>query len=147
MGNWWYGDRDWFAVDAVGHLAAFITAGEGDVPTHILARHPELEEASEIIMRLPVRGCHDLLHHYPRPVDFIDYASRGIYAYDWMEVHMSSGKRQHYYLIARPQKPVTLEDLPPSLREVFSLVRFESLLFADSPSFCIRERLDDVTVA
>ncbi|MEY2429617.1 MAG: hypothetical protein QOJ40_2502 [Verrucomicrobiota bacterium] len=147
MAKWWYGDRDWFAVDGLWHLAAFVTAGQGDVPTHLLPRYLELEQLSDNIVSLPMRGGCDLLHNYPRPEDFVDYASRGIFAYDWMEVHLTANRRQHYYLIARPQSPLALSELPPSFRESFSLVRFESLRFTDTPHFSIRDAIENVTVA
>ncbi len=147
VAKWWYGDRDWFAVDGLGQLAAFVTAGQGDVPTHLLSCYEELEQLCDSIQSLPLRAGCELLHAYPRPDDFVDYARRGIYAYDWMEVHMTANRRQHYYLIARPESPLILGELPPSLRDSFSLVRFAGLRFTDSPSFSIREVIEDVTVA
>jgi hypothetical protein len=147
VAKWWYGDRDWFAVDGIGQLAAFVTAGQGDVPTHLLSRYGELQQLSDNIESLPLRAGYELLHNYPRPDDFIDYARRGIYAYDWMEVHMTANRKQHYYLIARPESPLILGELPPQLQDSFLLVRFPGLRFTDSPSFSIREVIEDVTAA
>jgi hypothetical protein len=146
--KWWLGDRDWFAVDQENHLAAFVIACEGDVPERLLPHHTKLDECFERILALPPVGGHELLHAYPKADSFIDFAKRGIFAYDWLDVHLEPAMRkQRYQLIARPLCPIKLLALPADLKECFALARFEGVRFALSSAVNVREAFSHVSSA
>ena len=107
-------DAAWIAVDAQGHVALFITAGEGSVPESAL---PSTEDAETEVLALPESCDCDLLVDVPRPDDFVAIARRGIFAYDWVAAHGLQEKvPAHYALQARPSRPLVLTHLPASLQ-------------------------------
>ena len=67
------GEFDWFAKDSGGQYALFATAGEGFVPKEALLLADVFEEISDAI---------DAPHWGSENV-WDDYASVGIYVYDW----------------------------------------------------------------
>src|SRR5438132_124105 len=95
-------DYAWVALDAVGHVAVFTNAGEGPIPTAVLTNRQEADQAEELIHRLPQRGECQLLMTLPRPDDFIAFARRGLFAYDWRDVHQARDRTFRYELLARP---------------------------------------------
>jgi len=118
-------DMPWVAVDAAGRLAVFTTAGEGPVPASALNASAAAEAA---IAELPIFGGNKLLVAYPRPDDFIAFAERGLYAYDWCDVHRTTGASSGCYeLVAVPLRPVLISELPEGLR-----LPFEATLISDA---------------
>ncbi len=110
-------DLPWLALDAAGRLAVFTTAGEGPVPASAL-RVSVTAEA--VLAQLPVVGGNELLVEYPRPDDFIAFAERGLYAYDWADAHRVHGDcTRCYELVAKPLRPVSIDELSPDLRSPF----------------------------
>jgi hypothetical protein len=126
-------DYAWIAQDCLGRVAVLTNAGVGPLPLKLLACR-ELGDRAEVMVRaLPVRGEHTLLVSLPRPDDFIACAKRGLYVYDWQDVHRRDGKTHRYELLAIPHAPLSVSELPDSLNELAALARFASLNFADSP--------------
>ncbi len=79
-------DFAWIAVDAKGHLAAFITAGEGKVPYEVFEQDIIAPAAIEHeILQMPVASgvimniC--LLH--ADLSSYIHLCQRGFFVYDW----------------------------------------------------------------
>ncbi|XAZ22217.1 hypothetical protein LVY75_25860 [Sinorhizobium sp. B11] len=111
-------DYPWVATDKDGFLATFFTGGAGAIP---LAALPNMHAASSDLeaafLQLPVVSEVNLLVSYPRPDDFVATAERGLFAYDWADVHRIkrdySGK---YEKVAAPQKPIRIGDLQPFLQ-------------------------------
>jgi hypothetical protein len=133
MGRYIGSDLAWLAVDAVGHMAVFTTAGVAPIPSTVLD-HPDLvDPAEDLLLELPPVGDCGLLVRYPRPDDYINFARRGFFAYDWQDVHRSPHTRC-YDMIARPEVPRSVEDIGAELGAVARLVRFGTLTFADSPA-------------
>jgi hypothetical protein len=107
-------DYAWLAVDSIGNVAVFTTGGEGPVPTSAL---PTLELAESAIRDLVERSACEMQIKIPRPDDYVSFAKRGLFAYDWYDVHRESSSRiNQYELLARPTNPVTLGELPDSFR-------------------------------
>ncbi len=73
-------DVAWMAVDALGSVAIFTTGGVRPVPSTAVASiditEPEVDSLPEI-------SSFDLLVNLPRPDDFVSFAKRGFFAYDW----------------------------------------------------------------
>jgi hypothetical protein len=118
---------DWFAVDGVGHIGHFATAGFGPVPAPILAHFEELRELDEWMLGLPAIG--EATGHLPGRIDdWLEMARRGLFAYDWQ--HWSGPSRR----AATPSVPVHDADVPAKFREVVRLVKWPGIRFADLQS-------------
>src|SRR5687767_11101554 len=78
---------DWFAVDGVGHVGQFSTAGHGPVPMSILERldfawTDELWTLGKRLLTLPVLG--DAMGHLPGTIDdWLELSRRGLFGFDW----------------------------------------------------------------
>ena len=123
-------DAAWIAVDAYGHVAVFITAGEGPVPE---SARPSTEDAETEALALPEISDCELLVDVPRPDVFVAIAKRGLFAYDWVAAR---GRREkvpaHYALQARPNRPITLRQLPPSLQVLAASTSLSSVSFGSA---------------
>jgi len=123
-------DMPWVAVDAAGRLAVFTTAGEGPVPASALRASAAAEAA---VAELPIVGGNKLLVAYPRPDDFIAFAERGLYAYDWCDAHRTAtASSGSYELVAVPLRPVLISELPESLRLPFEATLISGASFGAS---------------
>ena len=127
-------DCVWLASDGEGRLAAFITAGEGPIPAEALKvdRLPveDIEGSIGGMLRVS-EAC--LLVEIKRPDDFIAFADRGLFVYDWTDVHRTSRQAVHAYeAVATPTKPISLDRLPSDLAGVARALRFVDVSFADS---------------
>lgn len=123
-------DLAWVAVDEDGRLAVFTTAGEGPVPPGALRVSTAAEAA---VAQLPIVGGDELLAKYLRPDDFIAFAQRGLYAYDWSDAHRShSDCTRCYELVAKPLRPVSISELPEGLRRPFEVTVIAGASFGQS---------------
>jgi hypothetical protein len=120
-------DCAWLATDDMDQIAVFTTAGEGPIPTAALA---SVESAEELIATLPETTQYELLVQLARPDDFIAFASRGFFAYDWFDIHRTNKESTNCYdLLAKPLRPITLSELPVSLQELASATRISGVTF------------------
>ncbi len=130
-------DYEWFAVDAVGHIAAFTTGGSGPIPAVALADSETEDALDGFLLRLPVRGCATMLVSLPRPDDFIAFAERGLFAYDWADVHRAARNyRGVYEIYSRPTSPISISELPPQFQSLlrqraFGEMQFDNSAFVD----------------
>jgi hypothetical protein len=116
-------------------------AGQGPIPAWVLTHREQADQAEELIGELPERGeCH-LLVSMPRPDDFVAFARRGFFAYDWGDIQRTRARTFRYELVAQPKSPVSVEELPPGIASLARGVRFGTLQFADSPSVAVSEHL------
>ena len=115
-------DVVWLAADTAGHVAAFVTGGEGPVPCAAL---PTVEVAETDALASPEICEHRLLVAYARPDDFIALARRGLYVYDWSDVHRTRVEQLGgYELVAVPLLPLQLRDANERVRASAELVQF-----------------------
>jgi hypothetical protein len=120
-------DLTWVAVDAAGRLAVFTSAGEGPVPESALQTSAAAEFA---VAELPIVGGSKLLVNYPRPDDFVAFAERGLFAYDWCDAHRTAAASTGCYeLVAVPLRPVQINELPAKLRAPFESTVLASASF------------------
>ena len=107
-------DCGWLAIDRDGHVAVFFTGGEG--PIHDDA--DAYDAAAATAMRgMTATFPFELLVAYRRPEDFVEAASRGLYAYEWSDAHRVDRERiEGYELIARPDHPIHWTQLPEPVR-------------------------------
>src|ERR1043165_6068086 len=84
-------DCAWLASDADGRLAAMITAGSGPIPEEVLSSCIDVTEIEGLMFGLAV-VCEAIMHvKIPRPDSFIELGKRGLFVYDWTDVHRTSG--------------------------------------------------------
>jgi hypothetical protein len=128
------------AVDAKGHVEVFTTAGVAPVPSAVLDHANWVKPAEQFIDRMPIIGTSQLLVTLPRPNDYLGFASRGLFAYDWQDVHRSDKlKTRCYELIACPAMPISVRDLMPDLERAARLVRFSTLSFDGTSSIAVEQ--------
>ena len=91
------GEFDWFAIDAEGKIAAFLTGGFGPIPDLFFGQGVEsyLTLVDLIESRL---GCSSAIHSG----GFEPISERGLFAYDFKA--MDSGR---YEIAATPSDPIT----------------------------------------
>ncbi|WP_448112303.1 hypothetical protein [Mesorhizobium amorphae] len=107
----------WLATDAAGQVAVFITAGEGPIPKAFLDQDPDIfYELEEYILGLKFRSSADLEISVERPDDLIRYAERGLFVYDWQDIHKTYKEAtRSYQLVAIPSNPIISDDLNPAM--------------------------------
>ena len=117
-------DWDWFASDRDGHVAHFTTAGMRPLPESVRSSREQLEQLSSYFTdRAPIRGSALLTPGLDRrrgafnkPVNwscFLHMAARGLYSYNTELIHSADAE---YYLVATPDQPLALDDLPEGVR-------------------------------
>jgi hypothetical protein len=136
-------DLDWYALDAQGHVAHFTTGGCGALPRGAAASRGDLETVREYFRFLPEIGAAILnrdrltgirLH----PIDkaeprealryWADSAARGLYAYDYLEDRRR--RPRPYWVVARPEVPLTADELPPQIRDIVARTTIRNVAFA-----------------
>ena len=124
-------DCVWLAADDEGRVAAFVTAGIGPIPLTAMALGEEaVEDLEGSIVEMPRFSEARLLAKLPRPDDFIAIAERGIFAFDWRDIHRSTVEdTQCYELIAAPITPINVEQLPNNIRSIALTTRISRVRF------------------
>lgn len=123
-------DVAWMAVDASGQVAVFTTGGEGPLPD---TAFKSVDVVGLAIESLPETCGYHLVADVSRPDDFMAFAKRGFFAYDWSDVHRSaSGELRCYELQARPLRPATLLDLPAEMRMAVAATELSGVMFGDA---------------
>lgn len=136
-------DFAWLATDAIGQIGIFTNAGGGPVPAAVLADRDLADRAEEFVRRLPTRGRAGLLARIPRPDDFIAFAERGLFAYDWQDAHRTTSNRPNRYeLVAIPESAVTVLETTREIQSLAPLVRFVSLRFSECPCIVVPEHVE-----
>jgi hypothetical protein len=120
-------DASWLATDAIGQVALFTTGGEGPVPDSALE---SVEFAEGLLHSIPETSNFDLFTTVPRPDDFIAFAKRGLFSYDWSDVHRTNQESiGGYELQARPSCPIKVSSLPPSLKAMATATMLSGVTF------------------
>ena len=120
-------DASWLAIDAQGQVAVFTTGGEGPIPETALA---SVETGEELIQLLPEVSGHELFTSVPRQADFVYFAKRGLFAYDWSDVHRVASKAMGAYeLQALPTSPRHISQLPASVQVLAGATQLAGVAF------------------
>lgn len=117
-------DIAWLAVDDHQALAVMISAGEGPIPDAVLAHDADqifgLEKA---LLSLPPIGAALDLAKVPDASSFAALSERGLFVYDWSDVHRTRVSALNgYELVARPSLAIDLDGLPQALRRLAARV-------------------------
>jgi hypothetical protein len=120
-------DAAWLAVDALGQVAIFTTAGEGPIPETALA---SVETVEKSVWSFAEVSGYELHTSAKRPDDFIAFAKRGLFAYDWSDAHRVASKcLGGYELQAQPSSPLHLAQLPALLQAPASATLLSGVKF------------------
>lgn len=136
-------DCVWLASDREGHVGAFITAGMGPIPAEALnSTIVPFEDIGGRLDQLPRVSEARLLVPLKRPDDFIDLAERGLFVYDWSDIHRTArGALQVYEAMAVPTQPITVSSLPSDLSSLATALSLAAVLFAAGGTVDIRAPL------
>jgi hypothetical protein len=128
-------DWDWYACDQEGHVGHFTTAGLRTLPRAV----KKDREGTEHLTQYFFNEAQDRGGYSVRPgaeadaggwqqpgsrerflKSFVEMARKGAFSYNTEMVH---GRGAKYYLVAKPERPLRIADLPPAIREMVSRVR------------------------
>jgi len=139
-------DCIWLASDCKGHVGAFITAGAGPIPTEALRSvYLSVEDIESQLVYLPSISQTELLVSVPRPDDFIALAERGLFVYDWTDIHRTAGAQLRVYEpVAVPTQPLSASSLPADLAILAKALRLAGVAFAATAVVDIRAHLSCV---
>jgi hypothetical protein len=119
-------DFEWYAVDHKGHVAFLTSAGFGAIPMAVFRDKEMYYKAAEYFRSLPLRCGHVLAAS--GSYDWSSWtrvADQGLFGYDW---NTSAGQYVPgcpYKLMAAPETPITLSDLPANVRDWVSQTGFD----------------------
>ncbi|MBU8900117.1 hypothetical protein KRR26_31380 [Corallococcus sp. M34] len=120
-------EYDWLAVDADGHVGFFSTAGGGYAPDGFLADAESFGATIEALEASPAtttaRFAPSLTSEYTNSWRLM--AERGLFAFD------SDFFGGPYRLVAAPEVPVRVTDLPARVVEVLTRVVLRDLRFRE----------------
>lgn len=124
-------DVEWVAVDRHGRIGVFTTAGEGPLPRVYVVVANFLDRVTAAIEALPIVSDYELLCDVPRPDDFIAAAQRGLFSFDWTDVHRGRDSLGAYEVRVRPKAPVSIATpgVPPELVALLESVASDALDF------------------
>src|SRR5689334_7411532 len=111
-------EYDWFAVDADEHIGFISTAGFGPLPSWLasdVAQQEMLDVREAMLKLVGRRGAANVRPERYNVNDWIEFAERGLFAYDWN--HM----KDLYDIVVLPSVPIRLEEIADTrLRETLS---------------------------
>jgi|GEM_PF-3707156 len=150
MRNLGLADIDWWAVDSVGNLGHFANCVKGAIPVFYLRNQKLLETWHDVLhnLYLPKHEATLTSIAYERKSrhrqidfsDYLDWAARGFFSFDFAHEdecdHETSMRGTsgtfNYYLICRPEVPLTLSALPPDVRDNIPRLTEFSIQFNNS---------------
>jgi hypothetical protein len=112
-------DCAWLVSDIAGCLAAVVTAGAGPIPESVFGGPVDLFDLERQLLQLPVVGEASSLVEDGDATSFLDLARRGLFVFDWTDVHRT-GRAEigAYQLVAVPACAIHTSDLPADLGAV-----------------------------
>jgi hypothetical protein len=139
-------DCVWLASDRDGHVGAFITAGVAPIPVEALATTClPIEDIESRICELPLVSQVQLLVLVKRPESYIDLATRGVFVYDWQDVHRTANRGLRVYEpVAVPTQPIAALSMPADLATLAASLRLTNVAFSARENVDIRAYLSCV---
>lgn len=136
----------WLASDRDRRIGAFFSAGFGPIPVKALAFVHSPQDAEDQLYKLPASTAATLFVTVPKPEAYLDLAVRGLFMYDWNDVHRTRAATINAYeAVAQPTEPISIDEMPDLLRDLLVPldVSFESTPLLDVPhhTACVYPRL------
>ena len=104
-------ELNWFATDNSGQLAVFTSVMNAPIPDNVKNSYERyLELKSKIDSLSKTTQAIITTKEKGNLKDWIEYADKGLFAFDFQDVHRTKKKNQ-FDLIARPKTPLTLDKL------------------------------------
>ena len=111
-------EYDWMAVDEVGAVGFFSTAGFGPVPEMCARNETMFEEAFEDIVRETKRCEYEQFSGFDSSISTLgDVARRGVFGFDW------ETETSRFALVTKPLSPIKLDSLRGRLYEETKEIR------------------------
>jgi hypothetical protein len=83
-----------------------------------------------------------LLVALKRPDDFVDFAERGLFAYDWSDVHRARRDEiSAYELIAVPTSPINVAQLPEDVATFAADVTLRGVIFGTGVNLDVEQSI------
>src|SRR5436309_2187676 len=132
-------DCVWLAADIRGQLGAFVTGGQGPVPSSALQTSaPDIEEIEECLLALPKSTDAKLVISLKQSDSFIALAERGLFVYDWRDAHRTQKEAtKSYEQVAVPARPASIKSLSSPLAELARHTSLGDIDFANQRSIQI----------
>jgi hypothetical protein len=128
-------DWDWYAVDQLGAIGHFTTAGFRRLPGAIKGDFEAAEKCAQYFFdEAQVRTAYSVSDDLENEVgtfkddkerqrylhSFAQMAERGLFSFDTKPLGGGPGR---YYLVASPRNPLCVDELPPEIAELVCRVR------------------------
>lgn len=109
-------ELDWLAVDNKGQLGIFTAVMNAPIPDKVKLSFENYENLRQRIKSTPkTTEAMVVTREKGNFGDWIAYADKGFFAFDFQDIHRTAKKNQ-YDLIAKPKRPLTIDELHlPSL--------------------------------
>ncbi|RZG73448.1 hypothetical protein EXU29_07005 [Acinetobacter wuhouensis] len=131
-------DCVWIAVDQHGMLGVFLTAGEGAIPLNaIQSTIIELAQLEKEILQLPITSLASLQTSVPRPDDFIAFAERGFFVYDYSSLY-------NYELVCLPKTPLYIQQLPNTYANFLQHLILKNALYKNTIILNIKSEFNEI---
>ncbi len=138
-------DLVWIGLDENGFIGAFITAGMGPIPLKAFSSDLiPLQDVENILIGLNKISEVKMQSELPRPDDFITISSKGIYVYDWSDIHRSSflDEKNAYEIMAIPSNPIKVNDLNDNkLKDYLGGIILENVIFSCNSLLNVRDKI------
>jgi len=123
----------WVASDSFGNVGAFVTAGMAPIPAIALSvEYGDILDVGEKVMELPSISRVAFGQNDPHLADFYELAERGVFAFDWSDIHRADVEcLGGYEKVASPTSPLKAEELQGFLGKCTSLLRLAGVNFAN----------------
>ena len=132
-------DCVWLASDGVGNLAVFSTAGIAPVPAIALSQaYGSILDVEEWVQLLPLTSRVSHQHGILGQVAFDEFAQRGLYAFDWTDVHRTGNYLHAYEKVASPTRPLSVNALTGKLANCGSQLVLNTIDFSSTAAVNIK---------
>jgi hypothetical protein len=135
--NW---DCAWIASDRHGHLGVFFTAGLGPIPVEAMNnKYMNVDEIEGRLHSLERISGFSLLRETTQSEILTNLAERGLFVYDWSDLHRFEYARINAYeLQAKPLNSIKIDSLPDDIKSLLEGLCLDQLSFEDTPILDIR---------
>jgi hypothetical protein len=104
------------------------------------------EELEERLDKLPIVSEFKLWIELKRPDDFVGFARRGMYAFDWQDVHRTVVREtRKYEIVASPLVPIAVTDLPDDIAELARQTKLSDVSLANDKQIDVQDIIDCLT--
>ena len=117
-------DCFWVGTDSIGNVGLFVIAGMAPIPLLALSNaYGNMLDLEDWLLPLPIISEAQVTEGYASMDEDIGWARRGIFAFDWSDIHRTrSQELRGYERIAMPTQPLHVGELQGVLRNCATVV-------------------------